>query len=150
MSQISKLSSMDAHDIQRIVASVPQNYYKLSRKFLILPEMSTPEDYREVVSKIARKVGEFDGNFKLQSDFGKHSTGDTVSFRLIEKGIPVGQIKRQISDLTGVPAEEIQISFQNVRPLRDDISFRSDLNCHGNGGENFWLRRTCSEVKRID
>lgn len=146
MSQVSKLSSMDPNGIQSVVESVPQNFYKVSGKFLILPEMSSTEDYEKVASKITGKMG-FKGNFKFLTDFGKYSTRDTVSFCLLEKGTPVGQIKRQISDLTGVPAEEIQISFQNVRPLRDDILFRSDLNCHGNGGENFWLSRICTEVK---
>lgn len=147
MSQVSKLSSMDPKGIQSVVESIPQNFYKISGKFLILPEMSSTEDYREVASKISGKV-EFKGNFKFLTDFGEYSTRDTVSFCLLEKGTPVGQMKRQISDLTGVPAEEIQISFHNVRPLRDDILFCSDLNCHGKGGENFWLTRSCSEVRR--
>lgn len=149
MSQVSKLSSMDPSGIQSVVESVPKNFYKVSRKFLILPEMSSPEDYREVASKISGKV-EFKGNFKLLTDFGSLSTGSTISFSLLERETPVEQIKRQISDLTGVPAEEIQISFQSVRPLANHFIFSTDLCCHGKGGENFWLSRSCTELKRAD
>ena len=142
--------NVSSADPRQLVESVSQNFYKLSGKLLILPEMSSESDYQAVASKIGAAAS-FKGAFKLRTNFGKLSQGDTLDFRFVEKETPVGQVKRQVSFLTGVPVDEIQISFQSFRPLRDETLFSTDLNCNGKGGENVWLTRVVStEMKRDD
>ncbi|MCB1074646.1 MAG: hypothetical protein KDK59_03840 [Simkania sp.] len=155
MSKALDFSSMDSASIERFVNSVPKNYYKISNRFLFLPEMSSPKEFVTVASKMEQlakeKKAEFEGNFRLRSDFGSFSLGDSVPFSLLDRKITVGQMKDQLSGLLDVSADAIKISFHSLRPIQDDFSLHSDLGCHGKGGENFWLILTPpSDSKRAE
>ncbi|WP_420421192.1 hypothetical protein [Simkania sp.] len=154
MSKALDFSAMDSAAIEKFVNSVPQNLFKKFGRFFILPAMSSTEEFVAAASKmeqVAKKGAEFKGNFKLRSDFGQFKCGNSISFNLLDREITVGRMKDQISALTGVPVNEIRISFQNLFPIRDDFSLHTDLNCNGNGGENFWLTRVpSSDSKRAE
>ena len=131
--------------LQTYLESVPKNLYKAFNRWLILPELNTEADCQAVAAKIknlAKKKGAgFRGDFIPVTGFGKHSEGDKISFTLLDPKTPVGQIKKEISKLTNIPVNEIGISFLSMRKLDDETIFTDDLNCHGKGGERFWIRQ---------
>lgn len=148
----SRADSQTAHSVgmtdQRLksyIDRVPKNLNKAFGRWLILPEMSSIDEYRATEKKIMniakKNDAEFKGTFVPTTEFGKYEEGDRIPFTLLDRETPVGQIKYRISELAHVPESEIMIGFQGKRNLDDNTNFRYDLNCNGRGGENFWISR---------
>lgn len=139
-------AGMTEERLKSYINSVPKNLNKAFGRWLILPEMSSIEDYRATEDKIKevsmKKTAGFRGTFVPTTEFGKYSEGDRIPFTLLDPETSVGQIKHRVSELTDVPRSEIQIGFHVKLNLDDEMNLRYDLNCHGRGGENFWISRT--------
>lgn len=136
-------------ETKRIVLDSQLKMYEKFERFLVLPEVNGAKGYVQVLEKmqgVAQGNGSsFKGTFKLRN-FPDGFPVKCVNFTLLDREIPVGQIKAEVSSiiskvdsLKSFSINNLAVSFMGFIPQKDDATLSGDLSCHGRGGETFYL-----------
>lgn len=103
--------------------------------WLIAPEQI--KSYKEIFLSAKKS---FRGVFRFL-DASEFKSPPFVEFILINDSVTIRDIKLAIQKFAHLSKKEIdvRISFMGLVPLKNELTFRGDLLCHGRGGEQFLI-----------